>query len=136
MVIFENMIYLTTDKEMREMPTLIINSTTTGLITILTLIILFFAQSGFATDLQQAQYFFKNSQYDSAYTSSKRSFEAHQGYGDSIEFRSALIAGISAAQQKIVDSTDYIGIAHQLAVDSKNPRRIAEADFAREKSYF
>lgn len=118
------------------MPALIINSTTAGPFSILSLIILFFTQSGFATDLQKAQSFFKNSQYDSAYTYGKRSFEEYQGHGDSIEFRSAMIAGISAAQQKIRDSTDYIGIAHQIAVDSKNPQWLAETDFARGKELF
>jgi signal transduction histidine kinase/DNA-binding response OmpR family regulator len=118
------------------MPGLITYTTRSVLVSVLTFSVLFFTQAGFATDLQKAQSFFKNSRYDSAYTYSKRSFEEFQGHGDSIEFRSAMIAGISVAQQKIRDSTDYIGIAHQIAVDSKNPQWLAEADFARGKELF
>ena len=118
------------------MPSIFINSVNRHLVLFIALIILVFPHTVFSSDLEQAQFFFKNSQYDSAYAYGKRSFEGVAGHGDSIQFRSAMIVGISAAQQKIRDSTDYIGIAHQIAVQSKNPQWIAEADFAMGKELF
>ncbi|MGY6742056.1 MAG: response regulator [Cecembia sp.] len=87
----------------------------------------------FSSDLLKAQQFFKHAQYDSAYLYGKRSFDQFQGTGDSIEFKAAIITGISMAQEKVADSLDYIGMANLIATQKKNPKWIAEVEYAKGK---
>lgn len=121
---------------MRNVPEVIINFARPVLVFVFSFLLLNLPQTVFSNDLEKAQSYFKNSQYDSAYLYAKRSFEAHQGIVDSIAFRSAIIAGISAAYEKAEDSTDYIAIASERAYTLNHPVWMTEADFARGKELF
>ncbi|WP_396601339.1 response regulator [Algibacter sp. R77976] len=81
--------------------------------------------------------FFENEKYDSAYVSSKKSFQLLKNLkNDSLTIASALLAAQSKDFLKKLDSTDYIGYSEQLALKNKDWKSLIEIYFTRGNIFF